>query len=86
MAAMVTMITMATVAMAPMTAENHVPQGQDPKQTQHFMFLLIVSHIPVIRYVYRIRDLQMKIQDSMSKIQAVILQKAHKMEQSAIFP
>ena len=76
MAAMVTMMT------AAMAAENHVPQGQDPKQTQHFMFLLIVSHIPVIRYVYRIRDLQMKIQDSMSKIQAVILQKAHNMEQS----
>ena len=72
MAAMVTMITMATVAMAPMTAENHVPQGQDPKQTQHFVFLLIVSHVPVIRYVYRIQDVQEKKQAQLRKIQAAI--------------
>ena len=41
---------MPMMTMATMATEDHVPQGQDTKQTQHFVFLrFVVSHVPVIR-------------------------------------
>ena len=58
-AAMAVMMAMAAVA-----TKDHVPQGQDTKQTQHFSFLrFVVSHVPVIRYVYRIRHRKKEKQD-----------------------
>lgn len=46
------MVTM-MMAMATMAAKDHVPQGKSSKQTQYFCSSnSIVSHVPVIRYVY----------------------------------
>lgn len=53
-------------AMAAMAAKDHVPQGQDTKQTQHFSFLRsFISHVPVIRYVYMIRHRKAEKQNQM---------------------
>jgi len=68
-----------SMIMMVMTTKDHVPQSQDTKQTQHFVFLhFVVSHVPVIRYVYIIRDRAMKIQDQVRKISSVIFPKAKK--------
>ena len=58
-AAMAVMMAMAAVA-----TKDHVPQGQDTKQTQHFSFLrFVVSYVPVIRYGYRIKQCISEKQD-----------------------
>ena len=58
---------MPMMAMAAMATKDHVSQGQDTKQTQHFSFLrFIVSYVPVIaphRYVYRISQRDAEKQD-----------------------
>ena len=52
------------MAMAAMATKDHVPQGQDTKQTQHFSFLrFVVSYVPVIRYGYRIKKCISEKQD-----------------------
>ena len=52
-AAMVTVVMM-MVAMAMTATEDHVPQGQDSKQTQHFVVPPFFISYRFPRYVYRI--------------------------------
>ena len=53
------------MAMAAVATKDHVPQGQDTKQTQHFSFLRsVVSYVPVIRYGYRIKQRMSEKQDN----------------------
>ncbi len=52
------------MVMATMSTKDHVPQGQDTKQTQHFSFLrFAVSYVLVTRYGYRIRQNKTEKQD-----------------------
>jgi len=69
-----------------MATKDHVSQSQDTKQTQHFLFLrFIVSHVPVIRYVYRIRVLRMEIQEHLRKIPNTIFPKTKGVARYAIW-
>ena len=64
---------MVTMMMA-MATKDHMPQSQDTKQTQHFVFLhLVVQYVPVIRYMYSIIECGLKKQNQKRKICTAIL-------------